>query len=1458
MFSAIAAGVLLPSSTAFADDEQEVCNKQWLWWGVAPLTPQCPSLAQTTPMTLGTYYCVGVAGQGTSGHIARYCGLLGEDDGDPDDCGSRAGNPINLVGKTKIQVEQDYQGADPFPLAFSRYYAYPNGASDRAYYGSRSIGKGWRHNYSRNIHIRSQLILATRPDGKERYFKRLPDDSAEALSNSLDRLAPIKEMGELVGWEFRAEGGSEREIYGVHGKLVRIEHTSGAAHILHYANPPTEWDAQLIAVEHSISGRKIQFSLTPFTITIEALTTPDGSIITYTRNAEDRLTSVHYPFADGTGTSRQYIYGEPDFAPSDVRDQSDALTGIIDENGIRYATFRYDSLRRPIGSEHAGGADAVSITYGVDGSIDVLEPTGGTRTVVHSSHPGRKRVQSSSTMAGTCSAGTQFFHTELGDIRESRDGNGNGKCFVRSSDRRLVTKSLEGLAPNEQCPEDLMTYTPPLETLHRLTTQEWHPSFDLPVGIARPRHVTRYVYHGMPDPSQSGALAQCVKGSSSSNYFAAVCAVLDYETEDDSGSLGFAAPSLLSREQRFQYSSDLKLLESDGPRVDVSDVTTYAYYAATDETGCHQATGPCHRRGDLHTITNALGHVTTQARYDRSGRLTRSIDANGVVTELNYHARGWLLSRTVKGATATEDATTTFAYTASGEVQRITQADGSYLVYGYDDAHRLTSVTDALGNRIDYTLNSAGNRAAETTRDPQGAVTRQLSRVYNQLGRLSEQRDAQLRAYVFEYDANGNTTASTDPLNVRSEQHFDPLNRLQQSLQDVAGINAKTEYRYDALDRLSKVIDPKNLHTDYSYNGLGDLTQLSSPDTGLTGYAVDAAGNRFTQTDARRVKVGMQYDALNRLTRQSNSADAEVIVYRYDGAGLPNGLCNGDFSRGRLSQIEDSLGTLSYCYDRRGNVVAKHREGSAKAGPAASASWSINYRYTLADQLAALQYPDGETALYHRDAAGRVRAMDYLDAKGLSTPLISQVEYAPFGPVSRLVYANGSQWIRALDADYRIDRITAPGIDYDFSLDAVGNITGITQGASSRSFDYDRLYRLTAMKQGSTVLEGFGYDATGNRTSASLGGVTQNYVYAPSSHHLQSVAGEPRSYTAAGNTADIGGQSLEYSGFNRLITIPGQRGPRQRNAYNGRGEREYRESYYHPRHFGYDESGRLLFEAAGELGVPAEALTQRILWLDDQPIAIKNSSGAYAGELLYVQADHLGSPRVVTRPAAGNAVVWRWALEGSAFGQHAAEGDPDSDGVVLEFGLRYPGQYFDSVTGWHYNYFRDYEPGVGRYVQSDPIGIFGGIATYSYAQAAPLRYVDPDGKRAVPPCSGANGRVVCDGNGGFKAEVCNSDRCTRSCTWAHELQHVQDLQVFAPNRCQNKKAGDSPYQAHDDYSGLEDKIECRGSSASIRCAEDKLGNVSSCTDPDCESSLKSYRNWHIEIRRRRNCDSRGL
>ncbi|WCM91431.1 hypothetical protein M5C99_13545 [Acidovorax sp. NCPPB 2350] len=113
-------------------------------------------------------------------------------------------------------------------------------------------------------------------------------------------------------------------------------------------------------------------------------------------------------------------------------------------------------------------------------------------------------------------------------------------------------------------------------------------------------------------------------------------------------------------------------------------------------------------------------------------------------------------------------------------------------------------------------------------------------------------------------------------------------------------------------------------------------------------------------------------------------------------------------------------------------------------------------------------------------------------------------------------------------------------------------------------------------------------------------------------------------------------------------------------------------------------------------------------------------------QIFYIHADHLNTPRVVVDKA--NTVRWRWMSE--PFGTTAAETSPAGQADFV-FNLRFPGQYYDVESGIHQNWNRDYIPGLGRYAQSDPIGLNGGINTYGYVGGNPLSRVDPSGKIAI-------------------------------------------------------------------------------------------------------------------------------
>jgi RHS repeat-associated protein len=135
----------------------------------------------------------------------------------------------------------------------------------------------------------------------------------------------------------------------------------------------------------------------------------------------------------------------------------------------------------------------------------------------------------------------------------------------------------------------------------------------------------------------------------------------------------------------------------------------------------------------------------------------------------------------------------------------------------------------------------------------------------------------------------------------------------------------------------------------------------------------------------------------------------------------------------------------------------------------------------------------------------------------------------------------------------------------------------------------------------------------------------------------------------------------------------------------------------------YDEAGHLLGEYSS-----SGALVQETVWLGDIPVAtlLPNGTGV---SIYYIHTDQLNAPRKITRPS-DNGRMWRWDTD--PFGTAAPNQNPAGLGTFV-YNLRFPGQYYQAETGLNYNYFRDYDPATGRYLESDPIGLAGGsFSTY--------------------------------------------------------------------------------------------------------------------------------------------------
>lgn len=786
------------------------------------------------------------------------------------------------------------------------------------------------------------------------------------------------------------------------------------------------------------------------------------------------------------------------------------------------------------------------------------------------------------------------------------------------------------------------------------------------------------------------------------------------------GTLVWSSVSATERSWSYTYNS-LGLIETaDGPRTDVQDVTTYAYDA----------------NGRLTTVTNALGHITQLSNFDNYGNPQTLIDANGVTTSLSYTPQGWLASVTTAGST------TSFEHDAIGLITKVTRGDGSWLEYTWDGARRLTKITNSLGEAIEYSLDAMGNRTAQHLKDAGGSLSQQQTWVYDELGRLLRSVGAGGQTSAYQYDLNDNPVASTNPKQHSHTQAYDALDRL---VSNTDPLNGVTALAYDAQDNLTQVQDPRGVTTQYQYDGLGNLIQQISPDSGTTTFSHDAAGNVISKTDARGVVTTYSYDALNRLTGKQYPANPTLnIQYHYDMTA------DGNKGIGRLTAVQDASGVLGYSYDERGNLVGQLRSVALSSGDHYD---SLGYGYNGANQLTRIDYPLGFSVLYPRNAAGQVSQVLMQVGSGQPFAVAGNISYLPFGPLKSLTWGNGISLNRSYDQDYRLTQQSVAVWNSTYGYDANSNITTLSSSLLGElSYSYDALDRLTA-EQRADRQQTYSYDAVGNRTSKSTTPIIdgeaqtstlQTYQYASNSNRLTQLDEQTVTTDAVGNMIqDRANRELVYDAQNRLTSVKLAGTPVAEFRYNALGQRTHKRNAHGTTTFLYGPDGQLLGEQQfNHQGSKLSA--QYYIWLDSMPLAgvsiTYNGQGAIASsEPFYLHSDHLNTPRVATNQAQQN--IWQW--QSDAFGMGHASGS-------LTMNLRFPGQYFDQESGLHYNYFRDYDPETGRYVESDPIGLGGGLNTYGYVEGNPINLIDPLGLMVD---DGLGGNVCTPG---FEGMICSS------------------------------------------------------------------------------------------------------
>jgi RHS repeat-associated protein len=725
----------------------------------------------------------------------------------------------------------------------------------------------------------------------------------------------------------------------------------------------------------------------------------------------------------------------------------------------------------------------------------------------------------------------------------------------------------------------------------------------------------------------------------------------------------------------------------DGPLDGTSDIVTSTYDSY----------------GNLTSSQNSLGHAITYANYNALGQPRRITNENGAVKEFIYDALGRV---TVEHDYVNSSvASTQYVYNNVGLLHKIITPDGVQWIHEYDAARRLISKTEqpasGFGNKIIYTLDNASNVTKEQIwkLDAAGniaAMSYQSFYDFDDLGRLRARRGNSGQNLRYSYDNNGNVRTVTDSLNRVTTLTYDALNRL---IASVDPLNGVTRFEYGVSDQITKATDPRGLNTTYIYDGFGQLWAQYSPDTGTTTFQYNAAGLRTSISRADASGLVYAYDALGRLTWYGTSTEGRG--YSYDWCS------NG---RGRLCEASTIERGRHYGYTPHGQIAVTR---DFTAGLVAD-DWT-GYSYDNQGRLNGISYPSGVVVGYGYNN-GKLTLMNTTLANGVSHVIASSINYHPFGGISSAIYGNNLQRLQQTDLDGRLTAIhtdNIQGLYYQYNIN--DEITQITNGADaslSQTFGYDALGRLTnAVAPGNTA--GFGYDPIGNRTSRSDNGVTATYAYPANSHRLQSVISPNliRSFNsnAVGN---IDGWTGADGVYNTMLYDAYVR-PKQ-HARNGT-TTTYRYNALDQRVSKSNSSLTARYVYSGQNTLLAENNNGQWtthLWLGNQPVGVVKGNAMY-----WVHADHLGRPEMVTNPSQQR--VWRaanWAFNRS---------------VVLDqiggYNLGFPGQYWDSESNLWQNGFRDYEPTLGRYLQSDPIGLSGGMNTYGYAVGNPVSVFDPFG-----------------------------------------------------------------------------------------------------------------------------------